>query len=424
MAQEAETQERPPQAQGQTQERRPTPLSDRDLKWKQFRERNPRLRMFLIIGVVVLLVAGFFLWRFFNSYESTDDAQIDGHMNPVSARVGGHVEKLLVNDNDYVHAGQPLVQIDPRDYQVIVARAKADYDTAVADARAAGVNIPITSASTSSQLTSAGAELNAAQASLMAARQQYDAANAQLAQADANNVKAQNDLARYKQLVSKQEISQQQYDQVYAAAQAGAAGVDAARANAAAAQQQIKAAQSRVAQSEANVRSARTGPQQVAAIRSRAQSAEAMVEAKKAQLDQAQLNLQYTTIVSPVNGVVTNRTVEVGQNVQPGQELMRIINLDDLWVTANFKETQLRNMKVGQAVTIRVDTTGQDYKGHLQSLAGASGSITSLLPPENATGNFVKVVQRIPVKITFDAGETRQHVLRPGMSVEPKVWIR
>lgn len=422
MAQEIETPERPSPTPGQ--ERRPAPLSERDLKWKQFRERNPRFRMFLIIGVVVLLVAGFFLWRYFNSYESTDDAQIDGHMNPVSARITGHVEKLLVTDNQYVQAGQTLVQIDPRDYQVLVARAKADYDDAVATARAAGVNVPITSTSTSSQLSSADAELGGAQAALSAARQQYDAANAQLAQADANNVKAQNDLARYKQLVSKQEISQQQYDQAYAAAQAGAAGVDAARANAAAAQQQIKAAQSRVSQAEANVRSARTGPEQVVVTRSRAQSAEAIVEAKKAALDQAQLNLQYTTIVSPVNGVVTNRTVEVGQNVQPGQELMRIINLDDIWVTANFKETQLRNMRTGQQVTIHGDTTGKDYKGHVQSIAGASGSVTSLLPPENATGNFVKVVQRIPVKITFDQGETREHVLRPGMSVEPKVWIR
>ena len=422
MAQETETQERPPQPPGQ--DRRRTPLSDRDLKWKHFRERNPRLRMFLIVGIVVLLVAGFFLWRYFNSYESTDDAQIDGHLNPVSARVTGHVEKLLVDDNQYVQIGQPLAQIDPRDYQVLVARAKADYDNAVAEARAAGVNVPITSTSTTSQLASAEAELTQARAALQGARQQYDAANAQLAQADANNVKAQNDLARYKQLVSKQEISQQQFDQASTAAQASAAAVDAARANAAAAQQQIRAAQGRVTQAEANVRSARTGPQQVVAMRSRAQSAEAQVESKKAALDQAQLNLQYTTIVSPVNGVVTNRTVEAGMNVQPGQELMRIINLDDIWVTANYKETELRDMRIGQQVTIHVDTTGQDYKGKVQSIAGASGSITSLLPPENATGNFVKVVQRIPVKITFDPGETKQHVLRPGMSVEPKVWIR
>jgi membrane fusion protein (multidrug efflux system) len=380
--------------------------------------------MFLIIGLVVLVVAGFFLWRYFNSYESTDDAQIDGHLNPVSARVSGHVQKLFVEDNQYVHAGQTLLQIDPRDYQVLVAKAKADYDNSVAAAKVAGVNVPIAVTSTTGQLTSAEAEVAAAEANLITARQKADAANAELVQADANNVKAQNDLARYKQLIAKQEISQQQYDQAYAAAQAGAASVDAARAEVAAAQQQVKAAESKVRQAEANLHSAQTGPQQVAATRSRAQSAEALVEQKKAELDAAQLNLQYCTVVAPVNGFVTNRTVEVGQNVQPGQELMRIINLDDIWVTANFKETQLRSMRVGQVATIHVDSTGQDYKGHVQSIAGASGAITSLLPPENATGNFVKVVQRIPVKITFDPGETKQHVLRPGMSVEPKVWLR
>jgi membrane fusion protein (multidrug efflux system) len=305
-----------------------------------------------------------------------------------------------------------------------VARAKAEYDNAVAAAKGAGVNVPITSTSTGSQLEAAEAGLAAARASLAAAQQQYDAANAQVAQADANNVKAQNDLARYKQLVSKQEISQQQYDQAYATAQASSAELDAKRAAAAAAQQQVRAAQSQVKQAEANMRTARTGPEQVRIVRSRAESAEAAVEASKAALDQAQLNLQYTTIVAPVSGVVTSRTAEVGQNVQPGQELMRVINLDDIWVTANFKETQLRDMRVNQPVTIHVDTTGQDFKGHVNSIAGASGSITSLLPPENATGNYVKVVQRIPVKITFDPGETRQHVLRPGMSVEPKVWIR
>src|SRR5215472_10504334 len=422
MAEQTETQERAPRAEGD--EPRPAALGERDLRWRQFQSRSPRLRMFLIIGIVVVVVTGFFLWRYFNSYESTDDAQVDGHLNPVSARISGHVEKLLVSDNQYVHAGQALVEIDPKDYQVLVARAQGDYDNAVAEASAAGMNIPITSTSTSSQTAAAAADVAAARASLQAAKQQWDAANAPLAQADANNVKAQNDLARYKQLISKQEISQQQYDQAYAAAQASSAAVDAARAAAAAAEQQTNAAHSRVAQAEANMRAALTGPEQVRAVRSRAKSAQALVEVKKAALDQAQLNLQYTTIVSPVDGVVTSRTVEVGQNVQPGQELMRIINLDDIWVTANFKETQLRDMRPNQPVTIHVDTTGKEYKGHVQSIAGASGSITSLLPPENATGNFVKVVQRIPVKITFDPGETREHVLRPGMSVEPKVWIR
>ena len=419
-----QTESQAPVTQSPPEPRKPAPLSDHDLKWRQFRSRNPRFRMFLIIGIVALAVAGFFLWRYFGSYESTDDAQVDGHLNPVSARVGGHVEKLLIADNQYVTAGQALVQIDPRDYQVLVARAQADYDDAVAAAKAAGVDVPITSTSTSSQLTTATAEVASAEAVFASAQQQYSAAEAQLTEADANNTKAQNDLARYKQLVAKQEISQQQYDQAVATAQAGAAAVDAARASASAAQQQIVAAQSKVQQAHADVDSARTGPQQVRATRSKAQAAEALVEARKAALDQAELNLQYTTIVAPVNGVVTSRTVEAGENVQPGEQLMRVINLDDIWVTADFKETQLRDMRVNQTVTIHVDATGKDYKGHVNSIAGASGSITSLLPPENATGNFVKVVQRIPVKITFDPGETKNHELRPGMSVEPKVWMR
>jgi membrane fusion protein (multidrug efflux system) len=263
-----------------------------------------------------------------------------------------------------------------------------------------------------------------ATAGIATARQQYSAAQAQLAEAEANNVKAQNDLVRYKQLVDKEEISQQQYDQAVAAAHAGTAAVDAARASASAADHQVRQAQSRLAQAQANLRAAGTGPQQVATIRAHAQSAEAQAETKKAALDQAELNLGYTVIVAPVNGVVTNRTVEVGQNVSIGQELMKVINLDDIWVTANFKETQLKHMQVGQRVTIHVDTNGKDYNAHVQSIAGASGAITSLLPPENATGNYVKVVQRIPVKITFDPGETKEHVLRPGMSVEPKVWVK
>jgi membrane fusion protein, multidrug efflux system len=402
----------------------PLPASDRDLRWKSFQAGNPRFRVFLIVGIVVLLVAGFFLWRYFDSYEETDDAQIDGHLNSISARVSGHVLKLLVDDNQVVTAGRPLIEIDPKDYQVAVDRAKADYADAVAAADAARVNVPITSVNTSSQTSTAQADVDNANAGIATARQQYAAANAQLVEAQANNVKAQNDLVRYKQLVDKQEISEQQYDQAVAAAKGSAAGVDAARASASAAESQVRQAQSKLVQAQANVRAAATGPQQVATIQSRAQSAQAQADQKKAALEQAQLNLQYTLIAAPVNGVVTNRTVEVGQNVSIGQELMRVINLDDIWVTADFKETQLRRMQVGQRATIRVDTNGKDYKAHVQSIAGASGAITSLLPPENATGNYVKVVQRIPVKITFDPGETREHVLRPGMSVEPKVWVK
>lgn len=401
----------------------PLPASDRDLRWKRTTS-NPRIRMALILGAIVLLVAGFFLWRYFTSYESTDDAQIDGHLNSISARVSGHVTKLLVNDNQYVEAGTPLVQIDPKDYQVALDRAQAYYADSLATAQAAQVNVPLTNVSTTSQESAAQADVENARAGIAGARQQTDAANAQLAQAEANNIKAQNDLVRYKQLVDKQEISQQQYDQALAAARASAASVDAAKATASAAQQQINQAQAKMAQAQANLRAAQTVPQQMAVTRSKAQSAQAQADRYKAELEQAQLNLQYTTIVAPVAGVVTQRSVEVGQNVSIGQELMKVINLDDIWVTANFKETQLKHMRVNQPVTISVDGTGGDYKGHVQSIAGASGAITSLLPPENATGNYVKVVQRIPVKITFDAGETKQHVLRPGMSVEPKVWIR
>jgi membrane fusion protein (multidrug efflux system) len=401
----------------------PLPASDRDLRWKQIGKGNPRLRIALILGGIALVVAVLFLWRYLASYESTDDAQIDGHLNPVSARVSGHVYRLLVNDNQYVEAGTPLVEIDPKDYEVAVDRAKADYADAVATAQAALVNVPITSVSTGSQTSAAQADVESAHAEILAARRQFDAAKSQLQAAEANSVKAQNDLERYKQLIDKQEISQQQYDQAVAQARFNASTVDAARASASAAEQQVRVSQAKLAQAEANLRTAGTAPQQIAAIRSRAQAAEATAQRKKAELEQAQLNLQYTVILSPVNGIVTNRTVEVGQNVQVGQELMKIINLDDIWVTANFKETQLRQMKVGQQVTISVDATGKEYKGRVQSISGASGAISSLLPPENATGNYVKVVQRVPVKITFDPGETREHVLRPGMSVEPKVWI-
>jgi membrane fusion protein (multidrug efflux system) len=416
--------ENQPQAQRPANQPAPLPASDRDLRWKSFRAGNPRFRVFLIVGIIVLLVAGFFLWRYFDSYEDTDDAQIDGHLNSISARVSGHVLKLLVDDNQYVPMGTPLIEIDPKDYQVAVDRAKADYADAVALAEAARVNVPITSVNTNSQTSSAQADVENANAGIAAARQQFSASKAQLAEAEANNVKAQNDLVRYKQLVDKQEISEQQYDQALAAAHAGTASVDAARASASAADNQVRQAQSRLLQAQANLRAAATGPQQVENFRSRAQSAQAQADLKKAALEQAELNLQYTVIVAPVNGVVTNRTVEVGQNVSIGQELMKVINLDDIWVTANFKETQLKRMQVDQRATIHVDTNGKDYKGHVQSIAGASGAITSLLPPENATGNYVKVVQRIPVKITFDPGETREHVLRPGMSVEPKVWVK
>jgi membrane fusion protein, multidrug efflux system len=400
------------------------PASERDLSRHLSRRYDPRFRLFLIIGLIALVIVGFFLWRYFSSYESTDDAQIDGHVNSISPRVSGHVISLKVQDNQYVEVGTLLAEIDPADNQVLVQRAEADYEDAKATADAASVDIPIISVNTTSQLSSAVADVRSARAGVNAARQQSEAAKANLQQAEANNAKAQNDLIRYKQLVDKQEISQQQYDQAIAAARAGAAAVESARATADAVQAQIAQAEGKLAQAEASERSAHTGPKQLAATRAKAQSAQAAALRKKADLDQALLNLKYTKIIAPVTGIVSNRTVEVGQNVSIGQELMKIIPLDDIWVTANFKETQLRDMTPGQKATISVDATGTRYRGHVDSIAGASGARFSLLPPENATGNYVKVVQRVPVKIVFEPGETREHKLRPGMSVEPKVWIR
>jgi membrane fusion protein, multidrug efflux system len=387
---------------------------------------SPRAKWGFVLAGIVLLVALLFLWRYLASYESTDDAQIDGHVNSVSARITGHVIKLDIQDNQYVDKGTVLVEIDPTDYVVAVAQARAEYADAKAQADAANINVPITDVNTSSQVTSAQASVQSAEAGIAAARQQLEAARSQVAEADANNAKAWDDVHRYKLLIDKQEISQQQYDQSVDTANATAATLAAARSSADAYAAQVKQAQSKLDQAQADLRTARTAPQTMRFTRARALSAQANAEQKKAQLDQAELNLQYTKVIAPVNGAVSNRTVEVGQNVQPGQEMMKIIPLDvgDIWVTANFKETQLRHMKAGQSAEIDVDATGKTYKAHVDSIAGASGERFSLLPPENATGNYVKVVQRIPVKIVFEAGQDKGHELRPGMSVEPKVWVK
>jgi membrane fusion protein, multidrug efflux system len=402
---------------------KPLPATERDYHTRPSRTQSSGFRIGIVIAIVVLLIIAIFAFRYFTSYESTDDAQVDGHINSVSARVSGHVIKLNVQDNQYVSAGTVLVEIDPADYQVAYERAKADFEDAQAAAVAAGVNVPITSVNTSSQVSATEADVSSARAGIQVARQQYEAAKAQLQEAEANDVKAQNDLGRYKQLVEKQEISSQQFDQAVAASRASAAGVAAARASSDAARQQVTQAEGKLVQAEANYRYANTAPRQMQIMRARSKSALAEAQRKKADLDQAALNLQYTRIVAPVNGIVSNRTVEVGQNVAPGQELMKVINLDDIWITANFKETQLRSMKAGQHVTIEVDANGRKYEGKIDSVAGASGARFSLLPPENATGNYVKVVQRVPVKIVLNPGSNNDHQLRPGESVTPKVWL-
>jgi membrane fusion protein (multidrug efflux system) len=388
------------------------------------RRRIRRGRMWLFIGAaLVLLVGGFFLWRYLATYESTDDAQVDVHLYPVSGRISGYVVDVNVNDNQYVEKGTVLVDVDPRDYQVAVDKARADLASAEATARSLNVVVPITSVNTSSQLRSAASDVENASDGIIGAEQQLAAAHAQVEQAEANDLKAQDDLKRYKRLVEKQNVSEQTYDQALAAAKANAATVAAGRANEVAAQQSVRQAKERLVQAEASHRAAQTGPQQVASTRARALAALADVQQKRAALEQAELNLQYTKVVAPANGEV-NKSVVTGMNIQPGQQLLTIVPLDEVWITANFKETQLKRMKPGQRVELKVDSSGRTYKGHVDSIGGATGPVFSVLPPENATGNYVKIVQRIPVKIILDPGENRDHQLRPGMSVEPKVHLK
>ena len=331
--------------------------------------------------------------------------------------------KVNVDDNQWVEKGTVLVEIDPKDYEVAVAQAQANLASAEATAQSLNITVPITSVNSSSQLSSTASDIVNTTAGIIAAQRQLTAAQAQVEQAQANDVKLQDDLKRYKLLVDKKEVAAQVYDQALAAAKSSTAAVAAARANESAAQQFVAQAQSRQVQAEANHQYAETGPQQVSSSKARARAAIADVEEKRALLEQAQLNLGYTKIVAPVSGQV-NKTVVVGLNVQAGQQLLTVVPLDEVWVTANFKETQLRHMRVGQKAEIHIDSTGRTLKGHVDSIAGATGPLFSLLPPENATGNYVKIVQRIPVKIVLDPGENRDRQLRPGMNVVPDVYLQ
>ena len=384
--------------------------------------RKRRRNLVILVVAVVVVVSGLFLWRYFSSYESTDDAQADVHLYPVSARVSGYVIQVNVNDNQWVEKGTVLVEIDPTDYQVAVAQAQANLANAEHTAQSLNITVPITSVSTSSQLESASSGIEDASAGVIAAEKQLTAVHAQLEQAQANDVRAQDDLHRYKLLVDKREVAPQVYDQALASAKSSTAAIAAASANESAAEQFIQQARSRLTQAAANHKSAETGPQQVSSTRARVRAAIADVEQRRAMLQQAQLNLAYTKVIAPVSGEV-NKTVVVGMNVQDGQQLLTVVPLDEVWVTANFKETQLKNMQVGQRANIHVDSSGRTLKGHVDSLAGATGPLFSLLPPENATGNYVKIVQRVPVKIVLDQGENRDRRLRPGMNVVPDIYL-
>ena len=399
---------------------------------------NKRVSVVLAVVVVALLVIGAWLWATAGQ-ESTDDAQVDAHLTPIASRVGGAVLRVPVADNQEVDAGTVLVELDPRDYEVALERARAELADAEATAVAAGASVPITSTTVTSNVTTARGAVEQAAAAIEEAARGIEAAQARLVtaqarqrEAEATAAKTARDVERFKGLLEKDEIPQQQFDAAVAAADAATASADSSRSQVVEAEAGIRVAQSRLTQSRvgeqqahAGLRTAQTAPEQVAATRARAASAEARVQHARANLKQAELNLQYAIVKAPVRGIVSRKAAQVGQVIQAGQPLMTVIPLDQVWITANFKETQIDGMRPGQPVTIEVDAYGgREFTGKVESMAAATGSRFSLLPPDNATGNFVKVVQRVPVKIVLDEGQDPEHVLRPGLSVVPTVHTR
>jgi len=377
-----------------------------------------------ILGVVVLVGALSFL-LYSSTYESTDDAQVDGHLNGVTSRIDGVIKAVYVEENQNIQAGQLVAEMDSRDYEVALEQAQAQHLKAQANLRAENPNIPIIQSSSRTNISTSQSEVLNAEAALAGAERDQAAALSRLQETEANNARAQSDVGRYKSLVEKEEVSKSQYDQVVATAKALAASVDSARSSGEAAQKIVEQRRAQLDQARSRLQQANVdAPNQIAISKATLQSHEADVQGMKAEVDRAQLDLSYCKIISPVAGVVSKRTVDVGEHVSKGQRLVTVADLSDLWVTANFKESQLRKMHTQQSVRISVDAFGQDFDGYIEAMPGATGSITSLLPPENATGNYVKVVQRLPVRIRFKPGQPGLERLRPGMSVVPKVWLK
>lgn len=378
-----------------------------------------------LILLIAVLAAVFLYWRYAQTYEDTDDAQIDGHLNAISTRIAGTVTAVHIVENQYVNQGDLLVELDPRDAAVAFQRAQANLAEAQAQIRAAAPSVPITTATTQTNIATTTAAVANAEAAVAQAQREHEARLAAVAQAEANNARAQADLVRYAALVKKDEVSQQDYDQHVAAAKSAAAEVQSARAAAAAASRAIEQRQAALQQARSQQNQATiTAPEQMSAQRAALELRRAGADTARTALEEAKLNLSYTKIVAPISGVTGRKAVEVGQRVQPGQQLLSIIPLDDIWVTANFKETQLRHMRPGQKATIHVDAFDRDFDGYVESMPPATAARFSILPPENASGNYVKVVQRLPVRLRFRQGLDPGHLLRPGMSVVPKVWVK
>ncbi len=418
----------------------PTATRERLAAESTRRTRSPWPRRLLILGVVLALAAGaLVLWLSSLGHVSTDDAQVDGHIIPVSAKISGNIAEVLVDDNQQLKQGQPLIRIDPRDYQAKVDQARAALAFAESQAKGATVSVPLTRDTTVSGTSSAEAQFNAAKAEYDEAQLNYQRASttdvawarSNVNTAQANSDRAQADLSRMKPLVDKAEISRLQYDSYVAAARVAESELQAAKDKLNGATQDadtkkaaMLTAQARIEQARAGVGEARANQQQVNVRTADVASANANIAQARANLETAELNLSYTTIVAPMDGVVTKKSAEPGQNIQPGQGMLMIVPLTDVWVTANFKETQLADVHAGQKAEVKADLGGRKFTGHVDSIAGATGTRMSLLPPENATGNYVKVVQRIPVKIVLDAIPGGNQTLRPGMNVEAIIYTK
>ncbi len=387
--------------------------------------RRSPFRIVIILVVLAAAAAGATLWWIDSGkYETTDDAQVNAHLSAISARIPGTVTAVYVEENQFVKAGQLIAELDPRDYQNALDQARNQMLQAEAQVRASDPNVPITETSNVASISSAEADMANSEAAVSAAERDYEAAQADLRQAGANAAKAEADVARYQPLVAKDEVPREQYEQVVATAKAQTALVDSRRASAAAARKTVDQRNAVLTQTQVRLREAReNAPRQVAIRRADIVTRQASVRTNETQVAKAQLDLSYTKVFAPVSGIVSRRTVEVGQHLNAGQQMVQIAQIEDLWVTANFKETQLRRMRPGQRVAVHVDAFKQDLNGRVESLPASTGAITSLLPPENATGNFVKVVQRLPVRIRFEPGQAGLDRLRPGMSVDPEVRV-
>ncbi|MES2391094.1 MAG: HlyD family secretion protein [Acidobacteriota bacterium] len=390
-------------------------------------EKSSRRKVILLVVGLVVVVGAVLYYLHSRHFEDTDDAQVDGNLYQVSSRVAGQVINVDVDEEHIVHKGDPIAEIDPKDLQVALEQAEATLANAQADYEEAAANVPITAVNVRTSLSTSGSDVLGSAASVSQAEAQVAGAQAKVAGAQAQAAKSQLDVDRYTPLVARDVISKQQFDAAVAQAAADKAALDAAQREVKAQQDQVHQQQQRLAQSKSQAQqSVQNGPKQEKVQQAHAAAALAAVKQAQAKVDQAKLNLSYTKILAPVDGIVAKKNVAAGDNLSVGQDLLTIVPLKDLWVTANFKETQLSEMHTGESVELKVDALGgRKFTGKVTQIGGATGSKLSLFPPENATGNYVKVVQRIPVRIDFDKlqDEDKDQALRPGMSVTPTVTV-